>query len=140
MLPHQVEQVDHMSKSKVLSHRPNRGFTLVELLVVMAIIGELVAILVPAVQMALEAARRTQCLSNEMEIGKAIQIYEKSNNHYPGSLNTVSVSGGTSTVNLSWVQVLMPYLGRGDIWAALQKGSSPAVQVNVLICPMTSTT
>ncbi len=51
------------------------GFTLVELLVVISIIGMLVALLLPAIQAARESARRTQCTSNLRQIGLAIDQY-----------------------------------------------------------------
>jgi prepilin-type N-terminal cleavage/methylation domain-containing protein len=66
-----------------LPTNPRRGFTLVELLVSIAIIGVLVALLLPAVQAAREAARRTKCANNVREQGFATHNHHDTKGHLP---------------------------------------------------------
>jgi prepilin-type N-terminal cleavage/methylation domain-containing protein len=85
------------------------GFTLVELLVVIAIIGTLMALLLPAVQMARESARRTSCVSNLRQIGAAVQMYHDQHNSFPPG----GVSPGPCCAvesYTSWTIQILPFL------------------------------
>ena len=62
---------------------PRAAFTLIELLIVIAIIGLLVALLLPAVQAAREAARRSSCQNNLKQLGLALHLYEQANKAFP---------------------------------------------------------
>jgi prepilin-type N-terminal cleavage/methylation domain-containing protein/prepilin-type processing-associated H-X9-DG protein len=93
-----------------------RGFTLVELLVVMAVIGILVALLLPAVQQVREAARRMQCGNNLKQIGLALHNYESAYHMWPAHSSFPIPGPGFQTARGSWITRLLPYIEQDGLY------------------------
>ena len=135
-----------------------RGFTLIELLVVISIIAVLIALLLPAVQSAREAARRSQCVNNLKQLGLAVHNYHSTVNvipalsMYPGGQYNISQANGVG-YSASWIVAILPYIEQDVIFSAYNF-SAPAVvlsassglenttatytQINTFLCPSES--
>lgn len=100
----------HHRRSAIIRHE-SAGFTLVELLVVITIIGVLIALLLPAVQAAREAARRMQCSNNLKQIGLAILNYESTHGAFPIGMNLGTVYKGHTAF-----AALLPYVEQMSLY------------------------
>lgn len=91
------------------------AFTLVELLVVIAIIGVLVSLLLPAVQAAREAARRSQCVNNLKQISLAALNYESAKGTLPPATKVTREGCESSCRGLSFFVLILPYLEQQNV-------------------------
>jgi prepilin-type N-terminal cleavage/methylation domain-containing protein len=98
------------------SIRKLAAFTLVELLVVITIIGVLIALLLPAVQAAREAARRLQCQNNLKQIGVAVFNYESAMRSFPPGGIVNKASTGALGNGLSMHVFILPYMEMSGLW------------------------
>jgi prepilin-type N-terminal cleavage/methylation domain-containing protein len=129
---------------RVSSHTAHdRGFTLVELLTTVAIVGLLVALLLPAVQRARESARRMQCANNLRQVGLALQQHEAQRGHFPyGYLDEVSTNVRKRD---TWMQQTWPfleqmslyqqYMARTDAYVMETPPGIKDVVISTFMCP-----
>ena len=93
-----------------------KGFTLIELMVVISVIAVLVALILPAIQQAREAARRTQCKNNLRQIGLALQnycdLYDRFPPGYVASSDTIATTPGWG-----WGAMILPQLDQAPRFA-----------------------
>lgn len=103
-----------------LLRTPRTGFTLIELLVVIAIIAILIGLLLPAVQQAREAARRSQCKNQMKQLGLALHSYHDVNSTFPiGARSPISAP--------NWRVGVLPYLDSANLYSELDIDSSSTV-------------
>ncbi len=122
-----------------------RAFTLVELLVVIAIIGVPVAVLLPAIQAAREAARKAQCQNQLKQIGLAMQnhvgalgVFPTNGDGYNPNIRNYVTGGkpnGPDQQGLGWGYQILPYLEQNALKGITTMGRLASAEISLYFCP-----
>lgn len=147
----------------IRSHRATarRGFTVIELLVAVSIVGILLALLLPAIQQAREAARRMTCRNNLRQLGLALHNYEAAHGVFPPGKLAATAYGASRgdcdpeetvvednptacTEYQSWTALCLPFYGQGNLanrmeytsaWSDLVNRETVSTPLDVFLCP-----
>jgi prepilin-type N-terminal cleavage/methylation domain-containing protein len=125
-----------------IAQSSRRGMTLIEMLVVIAIIGVLIALLVPAVQKVREAANRAQCGNNLHQLALGVHHFHDAKGHLPTNRWYGQKAAGPNRQNWSWLAQLLPYIEQDNIYrtgnipaATLLQSGIMAEQISMFLCP-----
>jgi prepilin-type N-terminal cleavage/methylation domain-containing protein/prepilin-type processing-associated H-X9-DG protein len=123
------------------------GFSLVELLVSIAVIGLLIALLLPAIQATREAARRMGCLNNLRQIGIGMHSYHDANRHFPPGaieMRSLTTLSRFKARQIAWSALLLPYVEQKGVYSLLDmtkpfdnaaNAKGAANVVSIYLCP-----
>jgi prepilin-type N-terminal cleavage/methylation domain-containing protein len=125
-----------------MSRRRPGGFTLIELMTVILIVGLLLALLLPALGAMRETGRRTQCQHKLRQLAAAVQLFESKQTHYPGWRYAFRIKDDTIPQEVTWPLLVSPYTERRDVYERFQQNGPARENVvslrELLVCPSDS--